>query len=71
MFLFIVLVIFLMTNNIYQVMAMNNLNDEINKLYLERNQLVIKINSFLSRPTIQELNANYQKLKILNKNILI
>ncbi|ABC65151.1 hypothetical protein M33023_00390 [Candidatus Phytoplasma asteris] len=60
-----------MTNNIYQVMAMNNLNDEINKLYLERNQLVIKINSFLSRPTIQELNANYQKLKILNKNILI
>ncbi|PWV43633.1 MAG: hypothetical protein DF280_02680 ['Brassica napus' phytoplasma] len=69
MFLFIVLVIFLMTNNIYQVMAMNNLNDEINKLYLERNQLVIKINSFLSRPTIQELNANYQKLKILNKKI--
>ncbi|MEZ0180191.1 SVM family protein, partial ['Camptotheca acuminata' phytoplasma] len=44
--------LFLITNNIHQVMAMNNLNDEnsinneINKLYLEQKELATKISYF-------------------------
>lgn len=66
--LFIGLGFFLITNNIHQVMAMNNLNDEnsinneINKLYLEQKELATKISYF----NIYHLDDDIKLKKQLN-----